>query len=406
MQFALLSFGFFAIAAVVIDMRLAALSQQQMQVASDEAAVEGIRQRQPLTVAAARAAARDRVEFQFDDDMDPGNGDPQFYGAGPVLNVANARASDGAGGVVSLPAVPVYKPVLEVNNGNFEHGDMVFGTYDETDTAHVEADDYTRSDFVPVFGGVNIGNSEAFLVRLRRTNDPFALDVVPGVSSAGPSLPMLFGKASLAHGATAAYDPRRDGITVRSTSISVMRRAVRISGPGPSHGFRALQRFVLFSPGTAPDTLWDSLGEHGVVTLTRGAGGQLFETPPGAPLGTVWGRFAFLAGTQDTPLTRVGDQLAFRNSNLVFSGDTFLPLVRDVNGTLRVIGFGHVIVTVLASDAVGPLVIRVEALARFMEATGSTAVDPTALFRMATVPGLAAAHASFPQPVLAPVLTR
>src|SRR5436853_621049 len=89
--FALLLFVIFAFAALVIDMGFVFLTRRQMQTAVDAAALEGLRKRDdPALAAAARDAARRQAASNltalvFDDNLNPGDGDPLNLGAGPEV---------------------------------------------------------------------------------------------------------------------------------------------------------------------------------------------------------------------------------------------------------------------------------------------------------------------------------
>ena len=76
--FALLLFGLMAMAALVIDIGLARLTQRQMQVAATSAALEGLRGRSEegsgLTLEDRQAAAEQIIAWTFDDDLDADNG--------------------------------------------------------------------------------------------------------------------------------------------------------------------------------------------------------------------------------------------------------------------------------------------------------------------------------------------
>ena len=95
---------------------------------------------------------------------------------------------------------------------------MVAGTYNPGQPS-AEGDDYTRADFTPAPSGSSTGN--AFLVRMRRTNNTSGLDQEPGVSSGGPTLPILFGRGSLmARSGGSGQLSVASGITVRATAIA------------------------------------------------------------------------------------------------------------------------------------------------------------------------------------------
>lgn len=208
----MLVFGIFGIAALSVDMGIARLTQSQMQAAADAAALEGAR--------LGRQAARDLVAGAT---------------AGPNVSVTGGYGDLNLSANLVLETPSVYQPVLELNDANEVHGDMVAGTY--TGGPPVEANDYTRNDLTPD------PNGTAFLVRLRRTPDRQGLDNLPGVSSAGSPLPLLFGHGSLYMGPM-----RADGITVRATAIadSSTVPAVRVSNcPVPSVDCPPLTSFAL-----------------------------------------------------------------------------------------------------------------------------------------------------------------
>jgi len=200
-QFAALAFGFFAIAAVVIDVRLAYLAHQQMQTASDFAAIEGLGERDDPNGPVGtfvRTVASESVRRSFDDDLNPANGDPMQYGAGPVMTLSGGQPGSNGSALLTVSPNRVYDPILELNKPNATSGDIVLGSFDPTDTAHQEAGDYTRTDFV-AGAAANPGASDALLVRIRRTTNRSGLDEVAGVASAGPAIPFLFGLGSTMH---------------------------------------------------------------------------------------------------------------------------------------------------------------------------------------------------------------
>ncbi len=228
--FALIFFCLMALGALVIDLGLARLTQRQMQTAVNSAAVEGLRGRDfdssdPTNVS-GRSAARTIVEQTFDDDLDPASGDARIFGAGPIFHLGPGIGTDpalAAGQRLTIGAPLVYKPIPQLNQSNATHGDLVAGNYDSSQP-HLEDADYDRgTEFVPAAGG------DSFLARLRRTNDFAGLDNVSGISSAGPTLPFLFGRGSLIHkDPNGAYSPREHGITTRATAIAQARLAMAI----------------------------------------------------------------------------------------------------------------------------------------------------------------------------------
>lgn len=446
-QFAMLTFAFFGIAAVLIDMRLAVHAQQLMQHAADSAALEGLGRREATVPPNMRQAASDRVQVCFDDDLDPSNGDPMNFGAGPVIDLVNGIGPDNSSAQLVVGTPPVLDVVPELNTGNAVHGDIVTGTFDPLATTHVENSDYTRSDFTPAAAPPGRG---AMLVRMRRTPDRFGLDQIPGVSSSGPPLPFLFGFGSTMHGdGVSGYDPRTDGVTVRATSIADARRAVQISGPGPNSGFARLQRFVLFSsatpgvghpfvpPGnqfpsfggaatvqTAPAHLypapgsqvtpilpvgaatfagpWDDWSVGTIVTIEVDANGYFRLVTSGVP-GAIIGFRSRRIGTQDSRVYRVGQIADALPTSPIAIGEHYVPIVRSVDGYLRAIGFGRVGVL---QESVSPLRYRIRKLIGGIWGSDASAVDPAGIEALAAVPGLRPAHAAFTNASCAPVLVR
>ena len=96
--FAMMLFGIMAMAALVIDIGFARLTQRQMQTAADNAAVEGLRGEGTVDYSERRNAARNFAHWHFDDDLDasgnyPADDDGAFdsgdgqFGAGAVSSV-------------------------------------------------------------------------------------------------------------------------------------------------------------------------------------------------------------------------------------------------------------------------------------------------------------------------------
>jgi hypothetical protein len=282
-QLALIVFGLFGILAAIVDMGFVRLTQVQMQVAADSAAMEGLRARDSEPDDAGsidgfasdcmrRLVARDFVQWTFDDDFDL-SGDSRSFGAGPNIKFTDGVDNLSAYQFMSVPEDDpdpafrggrTYKPLLQLNQtANLTHGDMVSGSFDPV-AAPAEDSAYVRPDFIvdnspptsgdsgietcpddasvssldPWTGAVShLGpiSDSAFLVRLRRTNVANELDDVPGVSSRGTGLPLLFGRGTLIQdNPDSDYQPRRDGITVRATAIANARPALRVGASLPS----------------------------------------------------------------------------------------------------------------------------------------------------------------------------
>jgi hypothetical protein len=228
--FALLFFCLMALGALVIDLGLARLTQRQMQSAVDSAALEGLRGRD-VDVAdpknlAGRLAATEVIRQTFDDNLNPEDGDIRNFGAGPIYRLGPSIGTDpalAAGQLLSIDLARVYKPTPQLNEDNLLHGDFVAGDLFDDPEGNYEESDYSRIDFEPEQRG------NAFLARLRRTNDRDALDNLSGVSNAGPALPYLFGRGSTIYkDPDSSYSPREHGITVRAIAIAEAKRAMSV----------------------------------------------------------------------------------------------------------------------------------------------------------------------------------
>ncbi len=396
---ALLIFGILAIAALTIDLGLALVVQSQMQCATDAAALEAVRWSDEVDDATRRERAAAILGVAFDDDLDPDPNDPDPYGlgAGPILNLTGGVAPSYGGQQIDLSGPTVYKPnaegiPIEPNLGNLTHGDLVAGQLDDDPLlSHEEAADYVREDFAPDDAGT------AFLVRMRRSHDPLLLDRDPGVSSSGPSLPLLFGLGALVGAAEgAAYDPRRDGFTVRATSVADRRRALRIAVPAVVNpAVRDRLGVLPLAPIAIRAAAWESLPVGTEATVDAGG-------------------FAF--ATELVPLEDPGDRVDFVGEAVaalpapavgIGGGDAVVPVIADLEseGAERVIGFGvATLPAVAAGEALDelPITRRDGRLLR----SGADAKDAAALRALGGSDDLRAAHASMSGPVLAPVLFR
>jgi hypothetical protein len=265
--FVFMVFFSMAMAALVLDVGYARLTQHQMQTAAETAALEGLRYRDDLPAAwrpngtmtpnlppaliaeigpqpplpydptnaawqtwldgARRYAASTTVSLMFDDDLNPADGDALQLGAGPVASVTQTLGSTDleAGGVVTLPnGAPVYKPSLQANPTNVMAGDLVAGQYGQNPAYSPaipldEDQNYNRRDFIPDNPSGSVPES-GFLARLRRSYENF--DSEPGIASNGPNLPFLFGRGSMM---VRSSQNRNDltagsGMTVRATAIA------------------------------------------------------------------------------------------------------------------------------------------------------------------------------------------
>ncbi len=293
---AMLVFGIFGIAALSVDLGIARLTQAQMQATADAAALQGAR---GFGEAGQRTAAQTLVT---------GSGAT----AGPNLSVTGGYGDFNFSASLVLETPSVYQPALELNSANEPHGDMVTGSF--SGGSPLEANDYSRTDFTPDPAG------SAFLVRLRRTADRQLLDNIPGVSSAGSALPLLFGHGSLYMGTM-----RADGITVRSTAIADSLPAVSVNTVA---GFPPVTSFVLsaaffntFRSDPPPASV--TIDSNGLITPLGG--------------GLAVGRFAAPANTIGQPIATIATP-----PNPVLTGYAALYESIGPASLDRIVGFGYV----------------------------------------------------------------
>ncbi|MGI9474799.1 MAG: pilus assembly protein TadG-related protein [Rubripirellula sp.] len=123
---AMLLFGLMAMAALVIDMGFARLTQRQLQTAANTAALEGLRGEGSSSLTyeheQRQEAAERLIEWTFDDDLDSSNGDDGIAGSGGRFGAGPLVSFSGGAGDPSLaasqlmtvdPNNPTYKPVLQ-----------------------------------------------------------------------------------------------------------------------------------------------------------------------------------------------------------------------------------------------------------------------------------------------------
>jgi len=264
----MMTFVFCGFAALVIDLGFARLAQRQMQTAVDSAALEGLRWRDDipsqwytpgnatydLIVAAVgpppqiaydptnalwkvwidgarRWAASQIVANTFGVDLNPLDGGPLYFGAGPVVQFQEGSGINvnglQAGQTIEPPGPsPVYQPGLELNLNNAPNGDQVAGAYGmnnnypESTSPADEDGNYNRRDFQPA-PATQSPYAPAMLARLRRTANPLGLDQLTGISSGGPTIPYLFGWGTMMQpGYSSGPWPQQQGVTVRATAIA------------------------------------------------------------------------------------------------------------------------------------------------------------------------------------------
>jgi len=297
--FTLFILAFFGLVATFVDLGIVRVTQAQMQSSADVAALEGLAGRDAIpgdpaaSDAQRRAAAAFLAAAVFDDDLDPATIPAEFLlGAGPTLSTGVGGIAEPAGGVLTTDGP--WLPTLQSNAAtNAAYGDLVAGSYAPLDPTapgrtdwHDEASDYSRLDFAAAPAGAS------FLARLRRTREGAALDRIPGESSAGPTLPYLFGLGSGALSAPTpdVYDPRRDGVTVRATAIADARPVTRAGLARPGLPGLAPVGNDVAAPGVVR---WLSLDAASWLALPEGAAYALTVRADGTVDGSMTG---FAAG--------------------------------------------------------------------------------------------------------------
>jgi hypothetical protein len=358
--FAMLVFALMAAAAVAIDVGAAGLAQAQMQDAVDTAALEGQRWRQYAEFQHdsdrnRRLKSNEMASLVFDDDLDPTNGDPMGFGAGAVLDVT---PSSGGQPLLQVPKNSVYKPELQPNWGDLPFGDMISGSFDIA-APGAEDGDYARADFTPSTTASERWLGDGFLVRMRRSSVDYGNDQIPLKSSRGPGVPVLFGLgAAISAGEGAAYDPRAHGLTVRATAVAAARPALSV-GETP----RDLDGNLI--PQSSGDVLnfYDHLGVTPFAISLEFWNRYTLDDPACVVVdvitdteGNTRGRLRLF----DEDLQTVGETIGWFVEGMLQVGnaltpagppsaltelaprlDGFIPIFTDIDGTSRVVGFGH-----------------------------------------------------------------
>jgi hypothetical protein len=339
--FAMLLLGFMGLAALVIDLGLARVTQDQMQTAADASALASMRE-------STDTAIHDTAQAYVTGTGLPGTPPAAFVdpsgetimGEGPSL-ATNAginvlHASEQIDTTVQPPGV--YRPgALQLNPGNAPNGDIVSGAYtfdSATPLDQLEAQDYLRTDFTAGAGG------GAVLVRLRRVNSILGAsnpaDNTLGVSSSGPAVPFMFGHGAFIHGTdpnetTTAYSPLRDGIALRATSIAALRTATAVGWSTATQPLGADQ-----AQWAVPYASWQNVA----ATPTMGALTYTFQDP-NVTIPLAGARLA-LAASLTTPPSGAGPFYVVLYDQQVVGGVT----------TTFVAGFGYATVTGTAGSNV------------------------------------------------------
>jgi hypothetical protein len=282
--FAMLMFALMGLAALVIDIGFARLTQRQMQTAVDSAALEGLRGQETVPYSARQTAARKIASWHFDDDLDTASDDGAFdtssghFGAGPAVDFSGGAGEPAliASQTMSVnPDSPVYKPVF------------VDGT--------ISANGFKVA---MLRGGTGIPDADVY--------------------SVGPSLLYLFARGSMIN-----RQLIQDGITIRATGVADARpaTAVGLDVPGVEAG---AQRFAFRNAtwSLLPVDDGDPMTDDSVVVTVDGV--NLGSTP--------------------TPTRRLGEIITLLATPEAANG--FVAIFDDVQGTNRVIGFGLAGVTV------------------------------------------------------------
>lgn len=343
--FAFFFIAFFGLFAVVVDLGIARTTQMQMQNSADVAALEGLAGRDAVLGDPAAADLQRRqlaalfATLVHDDDLVRGTANTGFLlGAGPTLETGVGGVADPAGGL--LVSDGPWIPALQTNEAaNRSFGDLVAGQYAALELGnegrvdwHTEASDYARNDFEPNAAG------NAFLARLRRTRGNNAVDDVPGVSSAGPTIPYLFGLGSgaLSTPDPDVYDPRRDGLTIRATAIADGRRVTAAGLALP--GFPGLAPLVTDSATGA--VRWLSFEETSWGSLLVGESFTVTVAGTGAISGTVDGQAVHGSPTLGGALVATGPVTLPPAPSVELDGLVYASLHRPAaGGELRVRGF-------------------------------------------------------------------
>ena len=392
--------AFFAVAALVIDLGLVRVTQGRMATATDAASLEAVRWRDQLPPAATgtdldanrRAAADALITTEFSTGFD----------AGPVVAETHVHATGPAdvdAGAVLTPAETGYQPFPQPNAANVPSGDVVAGTYAPDPSAAVgdvvngRFVAYAPVDFTPDPAGTT-PPSRAALVRLRRGTGA----AEEGVSSVGPSLPLLFGRGAAIGGAEAgsAYSVRRDGFAVRATSIATAAPAC-FAGP--------------------PIAGTDVQGAMAVVLL-RSAWANRATLPPAPSQGqvtpvpvTVAGDLLLIGGTvvghsTAAAVTTIGSPADVGGAVPATAVTGYFPIVDDTMTPPRVVGFGWATL----DPAVGTLAKRATAGGSVAPWNASANLrDAWAVLApldAATRAAVRTANADLTDPVLAPASVR
>jgi hypothetical protein len=430
---AMLMFAFFGLAALVADLGMTRLTQLQMQSAADSAALEGLRFRDEIPAAwwaqyasqveaavgqsldptnaldrdlIRRWAASYMVANIFDDDMNPSDvdtsgdlGQSGNWGAGPVLQLSGGYGADPSLAASQLLQVPApgqraYKPSLQMNAVNEQYGDMVSGAYGLNSGyagtyPYFEDSQYNRADFESAASPT--GSETAFLARLRRTNDLQGLDNQSGISSAGPTIPFLFGRGSVIHQQTgSSYSPRQQGMTIRGTGLANAQPAVAV---GPAISGQPVNVEGL-SNVSVTQGFWETINvgntasyppafqieptdnQQTTLTINGPASGSLLPVPGGSFLIRIDSEIMAVNGPQSTSTSWSVARGAAGTQPAAHASTTSARLLPS----LSLDNLGHLLDTPVAISGGGTKVLTLAAANRLMAfgSSGTSVFDPTA----------------------------
>ena len=342
-------------ASLVIDWGYVNLTRVQMQSVVDAGAVEGLRLRDaapddpatPNNPATRDQNRRDAVSrlatWTYDDNFVKSAGDSLQFGAGPDVTLSGGKTDLNASQILSVSASPVYKPSLQLNLQNLVNGDLVSGTFRNSGLEcpngkpGIECADYTRKDFVPA----DVDDSQtasAFLVRLRRSvkpepvQDTESQDSTSGVSSAGPTLPLMFGLGSLLQPESDSSGIRHTGITVRATAIADARPARGVGLPDST------PRRLGVTPFALDRVAWrDRLSVNTPLSCSVSGTGEItFEEAVIGQEETVIGQFVSQVLSIGQPVQPNPPAAG----SITING--YSPLYQDILGTPRIVGFARI----------------------------------------------------------------
>ena len=393
--FSFAAIGIFALLSLTVDLGYAKLTQEQMQCASDSAAMEALRYRDDQSIARSqrenkrRTAAKEFMDRIFDDDYDAATA-PDVYGAGPIIDLDGGVTGAFALQTIQVSDDPCYRPDLQLNPGNDPHGDVVMGTFDFNVFPHDETAWYSRNDF-SVSSQSNALRQPSALVRLRRTKDFNFLDTCPGVSTAGPPLPFLFGRGSLikVDNPDAVYNPRQHGLSLRSTSIAHGRAVMAVGFANAGLGLFGRTRFAL------ERTAYTGLLGRRSTTVTVSATGVITQTSNGK----LFGQFLPATGS-----TQVGEIVPATVAPVSSDLTGYAPVVATFQGQRRVVGFMYARLTPTSTLPGSATLVREAALVAWNNATALPKDCPD--LTPTQLESLFAITRGIEEPLLAPVLAR